>query len=165
MSDSWRSPNARSWWKVRSTPTDSAYRRARREGAAPPCTARTGVPATRKSPIRGTSRSTTPCLWATRTSRATCTSRSTPACPSWATHAVTGPTSGASSPPAGTGISAATRNDSAAIRAITWLTRISRSVAFTYITNSSRLSATMTRVSTDCTSGTEVAVRGSALLS
>ncbi|CAM5654902.1 hypothetical protein STENM36S_06803 [Streptomyces tendae] len=51
------------------------------------------------------------------------------------------------------------------MRAITWLTRISRRVAFTYITKSSRLSATMARVSTDCTSGTDVAVRGSAWLS
>ncbi len=36
-------------------------------------------------------------------------------------------------------------------------TRISRRVAFTYITKSSRLSATMSRVSTDCTSGTDAA--------
>ncbi|CAM5674109.1 hypothetical protein SVIOM342S_01398 [Streptomyces violaceorubidus] len=47
------------------------------------------------------------------------------------------------------------------MRAITWLTRISRRVAFTYITKSSRLSATMTH----CTSGTDAAVRGSAWLS
>ncbi|MGX1493655.1 hypothetical protein RKD41_005914 [Streptomyces tendae] len=86
---------------------------------APPCTASSGVPGTTKSPIRGTSRSTTPCRRATRTSRAMCTSRSTPARPSYATHAVGSPSPDASLLPTEGAIEATIRKDSAAIRAIT----------------------------------------------
>ncbi len=92
------------------------------------------------------------------------TSRSTPARPSWAIHAVSGP-SAPSSAGGPTGISAATLNDSPTIRAITWLIRIRRSVVFTYITNSTRLSMTMASVSSDWIRGTEDTRRGSGSLS